>query len=295
MIIQYANDLDKVSAELLQRKIGGRIVKAEFSPYIQSAEDIVVVSGQIANPTYAYYVSIGAFPNIESSSAGLGFVYVANVGSIKVYGVAGWNRMDTITAVSYIMENGLPPSSIQTGAFNQMHLYTFDFEGVLPTNVVTSLFAIANYVEDHLPVENRLMWYGARENRYVEFLISTNSPAIIWVIGAVLVVAFIVLGIFLWFRGKVTVIDADKNAYVTKLEEENDAREKMIDELGYTPQEAEDALTNFRESFDKGTEGLFSDFTNILKYMMYIAIAGGATYLAISLLQFIPSPSKAKK
>lgn len=296
MIIQYAVGEDRIAAELIQRKVGGRVIQYDANnPYVTS-EDIIIVSGQIANATYRYYMNLGYIPEIRRETAGTGFVYVAKRGAQKIYAVAGWNRIDTLAAAAYVMEFGLPSYSVQVGSFHELHLITwsFDEEGLI-LKVASKLASLINWLEDRLPIENRLVWSGIRDGKYLEILVSTNSPiAETTLLGLVALALTVVCGIVAYHRGRATIQDVEKNAFVEKLTAVVEAQAYLIG-LGYTPQQASDAVNTAIQNFKVPT--MFEEIKGIIKYVLILGIVGTVTYtlIAYAIPALLPKPKKPKK
>ena len=111
MIIQYAQEKDRVLAELLAERLGGTAVYYDgnmphpaISPYFPA----VIIGAQVANATYRKFADLGYVPYITEADKGKGRIFVR--GTLTF--LAGYTADDTAAACLYVFENGLPDSDL---------------------------------------------------------------------------------------------------------------------------------------------------------------------------------------
>jgi len=278
MIILYTHDADLVSAQLIQQQYGGTLVKKPYgSGVYHTTQDLILIGGQYTNDTYKYWMDLGYLQEITSADAGDGFVQTFEFQGKNIYALAGWNRIDTVTAVSLVMKYGLPDSSYKGQSPQELSLVTFDYEGVIPTEVANKLGQIANYINDKASItqSGEVMWYGIRENRYLEFLFAHNPIDLM--AGLIILAIVAVCGIVFWFTGKILITKVETGARIDELEADAEYNQKMID-MGFSTEQAIESKNQVYDSFNKG---LASDVEKILKAFVYSALIGSGVYVGL--------------
>jgi len=139
VIINYSSSEDKLAAELLQKRIGGRIIRGFVEP-TTLREDLVVLGGQEASPTYDRLANgtffgrsgLRVIREITPGDAGQGIIFVTNISGRQIWTVAGWLRGDTISAAEHIFLRGLPSSDTNILSLKELKLIGIKFSEVLP-------------------------------------------------------------------------------------------------------------------------------------------------------------------
>lgn len=294
MIILYSHDIDKVSAELIQKQYGGRLVKIKHGDGVlqRPNEDLIIIGGQYTNDTYEYWMNLGYLREIKEADAGFGFVQVFEFQGKKIYALAGWERMDTVTAVSLVMENGLPTTSYARQSMHDMTLITFVFEDGIPQSVLNELGQIETYVNNKLSLyaTDKIWWYGVREEnqkyKYLEFLVS-HGPLELATITMIIILAIILVAVF--FTGAI-IYDSVKTGNKINLEKNDIVYRQEMSDLGYTPEEANESMGILYGSSDKGW---ISETADLLKTGTYVLLIGAGIYF--TLMYGIPAIKKITK
>jgi len=176
MIIQYANKEDYYIAKMVRDAIGGTLIFYPSGVLVPN-EDMVMIGGQIANPTYDYFARFNPNWIIYESTAGYGFINTGLWSSNRVWGIAGWNMIDTASAARYVVINGLPNGRITAVSSKELHLvrYTVSNEWIAWFNsysgqVMNRIQGYFNRVGDY-----EILW-GKVEGNEFEMLIETHSP-----------------------------------------------------------------------------------------------------------------------
>ena len=103
--VQYCGGDDQLSAEMLSEELGFELVQSCRAGRLEGYDKVVVVGGQMVNPAYAAY----GFATLTGLDNGM--TYVQRIGN--AWSVAGWSLLDTLYARDYVIEKGLPESTIR--------------------------------------------------------------------------------------------------------------------------------------------------------------------------------------
>lgn len=275
MIIQYASDEDKLAAELIQRKIGGSIYRGYIDPAALS-DNIVMVGGQIANPTYNAFMNLGILPEVTEGTPGT--VFVSSYSGYNVYACAGWDRTGTIAAAEYVYLNGLPVSSVIAGDIGELYFYEIRLREAMPgafSGLISKLTQFRANISDKLPPGYSIDYANLNDNT-LEILIRKDVGAMDLVVSIsfliLIILALVALSIFVWvvgisvskIVGGITESIAKKNA------------SELLDEKYRSGEITYD-------QYIKGMETLWGkiDWKNIILWAILLAGIGIGSYFVI--------------
>ncbi len=276
MIIQYASDEDQLAANLIQKRISGSIYRGYIDPNTLS-EDIIVIGGQIANSTYAAFVTAGVLPTITAGTPGT--VFVASYGGYNVYAVAGDLRTGTIAAAEYVYLNGLPSSTTIAGDIGELYFYEIILKETIPgafNNLISKLAPLGTNISTLLPTGHSVDYVNLNVNT-LEILIrkdvgvaSLFEPTTTFFV--LIILSLVALAIFVWVAGiSIQKIVGGITETIVKKNASDLLDEKYrAGEITY-------------EEYLKGMEVLWGviDWKNILLWSLLIAAIGVGSYFVV--------------
>ena len=278
MLIQYDSNADRLAAELIRKRIGGNITRAIIDPRISSpTDDILIVGGQYANPTYNNFMLAGILPEITEGTSGT--VFVASNQGYNVYACAGWERTGTIAASEYVYINGLPSSTTIAGDIGELYFYEIILKETIPgafPNLISKLTQLGANISNRLPSGYSVDYVGLNANN-LEVLIRKDvgvmalfEPTTSFFV--LIVLALVALAVFVW------VVAISVNKIVGGVTE-TVAKKNASDILDQKYQDGEITY----EEYIEGIKTLWGviDWKNIILWSALIAAIGVGGYFVV--------------